>query len=165
MHSKPGTNWLLAYQNYCGLIACRSALLYAHRTVWRKITAPGKYVWVKTYIGKVCPAPQRSQSLAFISTELTEEKEIIAEFKKLLPSINPDFKQCHRNISEDRLSSFLNNTLIKPCTDCLKQTPPESWSKNEKFQSNCPQQYTLTCPFSPSKASVGISVNWHSTDA
>lgn len=118
-------SWLLAYQNYCGLITCGSVLLCAHRTAWRKLTAPGKYVWVKTYIGKVCPAPQRCQSVAFTSTELTEEKEIIAEFKNLLPSINPDFQQCQRNISENGLPSFLNHALIKLCTDCVKQTLPE----------------------------------------
>jgi len=138
-------------------------LLYAHRTARRKLTTPGKYVWVKTYIGKVCLAPQHCQSLTYISTELTEEKEIILAFKKFLPSIAPNFKQCCRNISEDGHSSVLNSALIKLCTLCLKQTAPELQSKNYKFQSHCPQQYT--CPFRPSSDRAGITVNWDSIDA
>lgn len=54
-----------------------------------KLTPRGKYVWVKTYVGKAFPAPDYCHSLAFISTE----KEIMAELRKLLPSTSNDFKQ------------------------------------------------------------------------
>jgi len=56
-------------------------------------------------------------------------------------------------------SSVLNNALIKPFTDCIKQTWSKTGQNNENFQSHSYQQYTLTCPFSPNTASAGISMN------
>lgn len=62
--SKSVADCLLAYQNYCCLKACRSMLLYAHRTVgsvWHQENISGwKLIWVKHFQLQSAVSPQLS---------------------------------------------------------------------------------------------------------